>query len=274
MEEYRDINISDIRSLENIRARVTHKDVAELMESIRQHGLLQPIGVCKLKNEDVFVVVYGNRRLVACEKLGYKTIKAKILEEVTTQDFLILNTIENIQRKEVNAFELGRICNMLRDMDLSVSEISVRLSIPQTKVKGALDIYQHVPEALRDKVAFMKDADKKRKQGKIPVTVANYIISLRRQNFGEDVIDKLFSLASKEALTFQEFKVIGSLLESGMGLNKAVKEVSKYHIVRIDIPVNEKEWNRLMEVNGFTRKNQLIRALVSGEVVGNKKLSF
>jgi len=274
MAEYEDINISDIRSLENIRARVTHKEVAELMESIKQHGLLQPIGVCQLKGEGAFVVVYGNRRLVACEKLGYKTIKAKILEEVSTEDFLILNTTENIQRKEVNAFELGRVCNMLRDMNLSVSEISARLSIPQIKVRSALDIYEHVPKDLRDKVSFMKDADKRRKKGKIPVATANYIISLRRLNFKDAVINELLNLASKEALTLMELKVIGNLLQEGMPLSKALKEANKYHILRIDTPVNKEEWERLMEVNGFENKKELIKALISGKVIGNKNLIF
>ena len=66
----KDIEIKKIKQLENIRLRIEEEDVHTLMSSIKQDGLLEPIGVAITSgSKDEYLIVYGNRRLEACRKL-------------------------------------------------------------------------------------------------------------------------------------------------------------------------------------------------------------
>jgi len=78
----------------------------ELSESIKQHGLLQPIVV--VDKGDSYLLVAGERRLRAHELAGMETIKA-IIADVDIDDLKLreLALIENIQREDLNAIELA-----------------------------------------------------------------------------------------------------------------------------------------------------------------------
>ena len=69
------IAIKKIKVVENHRVNIDATHLDELMQSIKQHGLMQPIGVA-LNGAGSFVLRFGHRRLLACEKLGYKTLIA------------------------------------------------------------------------------------------------------------------------------------------------------------------------------------------------------
>jgi ParB family chromosome partitioning protein len=100
------LKISEVVLKDNSRGQIGD-DLSELMSSIKTHGLLQPIGVIKSKRGKKYEVVYGNRRYNAVKKLGIKTIQAVILK-VNDADKLILNLVENIQRKDVPVSEQAR----------------------------------------------------------------------------------------------------------------------------------------------------------------------
>ena len=104
----KEIEVSKIESVENIRSKID-LDVSELMSSIKSYGLLQPIGLFGT-GVSGYVIVWGNRRLTACKKLGWKTIPGVILdsEELSENDFILHHIVENEQRIPLSPFELGR----------------------------------------------------------------------------------------------------------------------------------------------------------------------
>ena len=77
-------------------------DVSELADSIRASGLLEPIGVVQGK-ADRHELIYGERRLLACQKLGWKKIPAQVFTD--PQKALVAAVTENIQRKDMNPLE-------------------------------------------------------------------------------------------------------------------------------------------------------------------------
>src|SRR5262245_25416613 len=78
-------------------------DLSDLINSIRAHGLLQPIVVSPL-DQSRYLLIAGERRLTAVRQLGLTSIPALIR---TTQDHqrLELQLIENLHRKDLNPFE-------------------------------------------------------------------------------------------------------------------------------------------------------------------------
>jgi ParB family transcriptional regulator, chromosome partitioning protein len=88
-------------------------DIASLAETIREHGLLQPLGVVALGHER-YRVVYGGRRQRAATQLGLDRVPCIVLDP-NDSDLLIQQLIENVQRQDLNDLEKARSFKRLRD---------------------------------------------------------------------------------------------------------------------------------------------------------------
>jgi ParB family chromosome partitioning protein len=82
--------------------RSTEEDLSELVSSIRQHGLLEPIIV--RPRGDRFEVVAGNRRLKACRLLKHRKVKC-IVTDLDDSTAYEVSLIENVQRKTLDPLE-------------------------------------------------------------------------------------------------------------------------------------------------------------------------
>ena len=80
------------------------QSLEELMQSIKEKGIIQPILV--RRKGDFYELIAGERRLRALKQLGITDIPV-IIKEVTDQDSLELSLIENIQRQNLNPIEAG-----------------------------------------------------------------------------------------------------------------------------------------------------------------------
>lgn len=94
---------ADVKGI-TIRKRVRRSlgDIAPLAESLRKHGLLNPI-VITPKHE----LIAGHRRLEAARRLGWQTIPARIVTETDRIELIELELDENIHRKNLNTDELA-----------------------------------------------------------------------------------------------------------------------------------------------------------------------
>lgn len=259
----RDVEIKSIGIVENVRVQ-TDKHLSTLMESIKQHGLKEPIGVQKATNGE-YVLVYGFRRLSAYKKLGYTNIPAVIEEDKGVGNLLITNMLENIQRRDVTPYELGRICARLLNMKLTVGEIAVRLGVNSIKIKAALTLFKKLPKHLRDKVIFMGPG-KPLKEGAIPATVAFQAYKIKKTwGLSENDSTLLIEAACAEELTTRDLEVIGYLLKQGLSIKKALKEKSKYKTIRADMVVLSSELKE--KVNKYKLSPaMLLRKTIVGEV--------
>ena len=84
------------------RVRRNLGDVTALSESLRKHGLLNPIVVTD-ENE----LIAGHRRLEAAKKLGWPRIPARVLSEEDEADLVEMEIDENTQRKDLTSDELA-----------------------------------------------------------------------------------------------------------------------------------------------------------------------
>lgn len=94
----------DVRSSKlNPRKEFREEDLAELTESIRAKGLVQPI-IVRMADGGGYEIVAGERRWRAAQKAGLHTVPV-IVRDLTDQEVLELAIIENVQRADLNAIE-------------------------------------------------------------------------------------------------------------------------------------------------------------------------
>ncbi len=116
------------------------ESLAELSESIRTHGLLQPIVV--KEDLDGYILIAGERRLRASKLAKTKTIKA-IVVSVSDEQMRQHALIENIQRDELNAIDLAQAYQELLEIhDLTHEQLSEMVHKSRTQITNTLRLLQ------------------------------------------------------------------------------------------------------------------------------------
>lgn len=255
----KDIAIKDIELGENIRQKYKNEELNSLMQTIKDNGLLQPIGVI-MKNEHSYKILWGNRRLSACKKLGWKSIPAAIYsndDEMTEQEFIIINGIENLQQSPNTLFEIGRIVKIL-SKTMSNSEIAVRLGIPQARVKNALTEISRIPAKWQKKIKLM-DNRVEPKKGQIPITLAAKVSGMK--GLRHETKDKLFEYMSKNDVTLPRLELVSTLVQQGTDIKKAISQTDKYTDMSVTVHCNKVELDNMLTKDYKSKIDLVVDAL-------------
>jgi ParB family transcriptional regulator, chromosome partitioning protein len=123
------------------------EDLAELQESLKASGLLQPITVRRRAGKDGFELIAGERRLRAASNLGWKEIPA-IIKEIDDRTILTLALVENLQRSDLNPIEEGEGYHQLsREFGLTQQQIAETVGKDRTTVANMVRLLQLPPVA-------------------------------------------------------------------------------------------------------------------------------
>ncbi|MEK7511556.1 MAG: ParB/RepB/Spo0J family partition protein [Patescibacteria group bacterium] len=126
-----------------------HEDLETLIESIKVHGIIQPLIVTKIDNG--YQLIAGERRLRAAKILGLATVPV-LVREADEQEKMELALIENVQRKNLNPIEKAVAYQRLIDeFNLSQEEAGQKLGISRSVVGNTirfLELPEKVQEAL------------------------------------------------------------------------------------------------------------------------------
>jgi ParB family chromosome partitioning protein len=132
------------------RSSFDETQLEELKESIRRHGLMQPIVVRQVG--DRFELIAGERRWRASKALGKTTIPA-LVRSAEAEDRLVLALIENLQRAELNAIEEARaFVRLVQEFRLTHDEIAERVGKERSTVSNALRLLD-LPDDVLDLVS-------------------------------------------------------------------------------------------------------------------------
>lgn len=133
------------------RTHMADDDLQDLADSIREHGILQPLIVTHEPDEDRYILVAGERRLRAARIAGLRMVPV-IIRQVTEQERLELALIENVQRADLTALETAEAYRQLSaDFGLSHEEIASRVGksrVAVTNTLRLLDLTREVQDAL------------------------------------------------------------------------------------------------------------------------------
>lgn len=135
MEEI-DINLIDTNPYQP-REHFDQSALEELSESIKVHGIIQPITVRKITNRK-YQLISGERRLQASKLAGLKNVPAYI-RTADNQQMIEMALIENIQRENLNAIEIAFSYKLLmKECNLKQEELSERVGKNRSTVTNYL----------------------------------------------------------------------------------------------------------------------------------------
>ncbi len=144
-----DIAVIDIDKIDTNpfqpRSQFDEQALAELTESIKQLGIIQPITVRLLK-KNKFQLISGERRLRAAKMAGLEKIPA-FIREANDQEMLEFALVENIQREELNPIEIAITYQRLIDeCELTQEALSERTGKGRSTVANYLRLLNLPPE--------------------------------------------------------------------------------------------------------------------------------
>ncbi len=114
--------------------------IKELSESIKRHGLLQPVVVIE-QNGD-YVLIAGERRVRASRVAGLETIRA-IIADIDRSRFRELALIENIQREALNPIELARSYKeLIEEYGITQEELAKTIHKSRAQITNTLRLLQ------------------------------------------------------------------------------------------------------------------------------------
>lgn len=151
----------------------------ELAESIRQHGLIQPITVRYL-GEERYELISGERRLRATKMAGIDTIPGYI-REANDEESITFAIIENVQREQLNPIEVAMGYQRLIDeCDLTQEEVGTRVGKNRTTVTNFLRLLA-LPPLIQSAL----------KMGRISTGHARALITIDNERIQEQLLDKI-----------------------------------------------------------------------------------
>ncbi len=118
------------------RSQFPVSELEQLTESIRQHGILQPLLL--LASDNGYQLIAGERRLLAAKKAGLLVVPA-VVREAGEQTSLELALVENLQRSDLNPLEAAEgYRQLIEDFELTHEEVAARLGKSRSSVTNSM----------------------------------------------------------------------------------------------------------------------------------------
>lgn len=132
------------------RKNFDEQSIQELAESIKQHGIIQPIIVRSVVKG--YEIIAGERRYRASQWLGLTTIPA-VVRNFSDQQAMEIALIENLQRENLNAIELALAYQgLMEQFSFTQEELSVKVGKSRSHIANFLRLLQ-LPEEVKEYVS-------------------------------------------------------------------------------------------------------------------------
>ena len=176
------------------RKNFNEEELAQLTESVKQYGVLQPLLV--KKEGEKYRIIAGERRYRAAKEAGLKEIPV-VVRDYTSQQAAEVSIIENVQRADLNPMEEAMAYQMLiDDYGLKQEEIAGKVSKNRTTITNALRLLR-----LSEKVRLMVA------QGSLSAGHARTLVPVEDEEtqyaLANEVVEKQLSVRETEKLVKQ-----------------------------------------------------------------------
>ena len=181
------------------RKKIDPEKLAELTESIKENGIIQPLIVTKTSSSE-YELIAGERRLEAAKQAGLEKVPV-VIRSVSKKEQLQLALIENIQREDLNPVEEAIAYNTLvEDFGLTHSQISVIVGKDRATVTNSLRLLK-LPEEVKQMLV----------SGELNSGLARAVLSVKQElqkSFAEYIVKYNLTVrqAEEKAKTFSPDK--------------------------------------------------------------------
>ncbi len=180
------------------RKNFDKEKMEELKDSIKKHGMIQPIIVRKMANG--YEIVAGERRLKAAKEIGLKKIPA-IIKSVNNEKSLEIALVENIQREDLNPVEQANAFKRLADeFNLTQQELAEATGKSRALVTNTIRLLKLNPEI-----------QKNISEGKISFGHAKLLLSIEDEEVQKAVCNRIIASGLSVRDTERLIKNIGKV---------------------------------------------------------------
>lgn len=250
----------------NVRLELEDESIPELMRSIKDIGLIQPIAVIPIVGGK-FRVICGNRRLYAHKKLNLSSIPAMVYDQNTSDlDVWRIHMAENLQRENLTAMEEGREYHQRRKSGSSYAEIAAQIGKPLSRVQLAAKLYAQVDPEFAGDVTFVENG--KTSPGKISATLAGRISSMvANRGLTRGQAKQVYNLAKKAPGTVAaNLQDIVAMALTGNSLEKEYSNRDKKTTFTVTFRLTGTEVKRVKKLTGQTNITRIARDVLTGRV--------
>lgn len=129
------------------RGAITPESLVDLVDSIREHGILEPLVIAKTPAG--FQIIAGERRWRAAKLAGLTHVPA-LIRETSPKGMLEMALVENVQRVDLNPLDRAKgFERLMNEFGLTTSEIAVRIGKSVAYVSNSVRLLS-LPDALKD----------------------------------------------------------------------------------------------------------------------------
>lgn len=218
------IAVDQIRpSRQQVRSRFDAEPLGELAESIRLHGVLQPLLVRRLA--DGYELIAGERRWRAARIAGLNTVPAVVRGEAGSDEQLVLGLIENLQRTDLDPIEEARgLRRLIEEFGLTHEDVAQKLGKHRVSVTQSLrllggcaavqsSVATGVISAGHARALIALDGQAAQEQG-LKVVIAKHLSVRQTENWVRTYRPR----RRKHVETTSELRAIAADVESSLGL--------------------------------------------------------
>ena len=154
IDEVKEIKLSDLRVNPYQPRKIFDEEaLQELAESIKEHGVIQPIIV--KKSIKGYEIVAGERRYRASQLAGKETIPA-IIRDFTDEQMMEIAVLENLQRENLNPIEEAEAYkNLMQTLNLNQEQLAKKVGKSRSPITNILGIL-NLPESIKDLIITNK----------------------------------------------------------------------------------------------------------------------
>jgi len=238
------------------RMHIDPEELIDIADSIREHGVIQPLIITKNKDSEKYFLIAGERRLRASQLAGLKTVPV-VIQESSPQDMLELAIIENIQRKDLNPLEEAYAFKKMQDeFGIAQGDIARKVGLSRVAITNKIRLLlipNEVKEdilneklsegharallGIKDKVSLIAAADLVVKRG---MSVRETEALVRKINFGKGSTTRNWKRSDEETDNYSR------LLSKKLGYTAHISKMTKGGKVVIRYNTH-KELKELME---------------------------
>lgn len=222
-EEVQQIFVEDIIP-NRFQPRLTfdEKALKELSDSIKVHGVIQPLVLRKVGNK--YEIIAGERRYKASCMAGLKQVPA-IVREMSDNDSAEIALIENVQRKNLTSIEEARSYRNLLDRGyLTQEELANKLGVSQSTIANKLrllNLCEEVQNALLNE--------------QISERHARSLLAIDNPDDQKKLLDKII----KERLTVSKLDGLIKRIKAGEGVDEVIVSKPSNEVVEMNNQVNQ-----------------------------------
>ncbi len=127
------------RNPQQPRQWFNNEELEQLAVSVREHGIIQPLIVTPSPKPDVYILIAGERRLIAARRAELATVPVIVRDVTNEQEMLILALVENVDRVEMTPVEEGDAYLVLKSQGMSNAEIARKVGVTDVHVGNCIN---------------------------------------------------------------------------------------------------------------------------------------